>query len=74
MMLTEPYCPYTPSAEEDGLRELFFFDMLREGVYLARRGMVALSLPVNQTDLDRFTAAVAEFVQSRAPLLKQISH
>jgi len=66
--------PYTPSAEEDGLRELFFFDMLREGVYLARRGMVALSLPVNQTDLDRFTAAVAEFVQSRAPLLKQISH
>ena len=64
--------PYTATAEEDGLRELFFFDMLREGLYLARRGMVALSLPVSQSDLDRFTAAVTEFVQSRAPLLRQI--
>ncbi len=66
--------PYTATAEEDGLRELFFFDMLRDGLYLARRGMVALSLPVDQSDLDRFTAAVADFVQSRGPLLQQLAH
>jgi glutamate-1-semialdehyde 2,1-aminomutase len=66
--------PYHASPEEDGLRELFFFDMLRDGLYLARRGMVALSLPVEQGDLDRFVAAVAEFAQSRGPLLRQIRH
>ncbi len=66
--------PYIATPEEDGLRELFFFDMLRDGLYLARRGMVALSLPVQQSDLDRFVAAVSEFVQSRGPLLRQIAH
>lgn len=66
--------PYHASPEEDGLRELFFFDMLRDGLYLARRGMVALSLPVEQSDLDRFVAAVAEFAQSRGPLLRQSRH
>ena len=66
--------PYIATPEEDGLRELFFFDMLRDGLYLARRGMVALSLPVQQSDLDRFVAAVSEFVQSRGPLLRQIRH
>ena len=66
--------PYHASPEEEGLRELFFFDMLRDGLYLARRGMVALSLPVGEPELDRFTAAVAEFVQSRGPLLRQVSN
>ncbi len=64
--------PYTATADEDGLRELFFFDMLDAGLYLARRGMVALSLPVAAADLDRFVAAVAEFAQSRSTLLRQI--
>ena len=63
--------PYAATPEEDGLRELFFFDLLEAGIYLARRGMVALSLPVSAADLDRFVAAVAEFVQSRGPLLHQ---
>ena len=63
--------PHQPSAHEDGLRELFFFDMLADGIYLARRGMVALSLPVAEADLERFAAAVGEFVQSRGPLLRQ---
>jgi glutamate-1-semialdehyde 2,1-aminomutase len=63
--------PYAATPEEDGLRELFFFDLLEAGIYLARRGMVALSLPVSSTDLDRFVAAVGEFVQSRGPLLHQ---
>jgi glutamate-1-semialdehyde 2,1-aminomutase len=65
--------PYIATEAEEGLRELFFFDMMRDGLYLARRGMVALSLPVAQSDLDRFVAAVSEFVQSRGPLLRQIT-
>ncbi|WP_158747789.1 aspartate aminotransferase family protein [Acidisphaera sp. L21] len=66
--------PYAATPEEDGLRELFFFDMLQAGIYLARRGMVALSLPVGAADLERFVAAVGEFVQSRGALLRQIGY
>ena len=69
--VTRPY-PATPG--EDGLRELFFFDMLAGGIYIARRGMVALSLPVGQGDIDRFVAAVTEFVESRGSLLRQITN
>ena len=52
-----------------GLRELFFFDMLDRGFYLARRGMVALSLEVGEAECDGFCDAVEEFVASRASLL-----
>jgi glutamate-1-semialdehyde 2,1-aminomutase len=61
--------PYTASAQEDGLRELFFLDMMKAGIYIARRGMVALSLPVGDAELDRYIAAVEEFCASRKPLM-----
>ena len=57
--------PYRASPDEEALRELFFFDMLEAGIYIARRGMVALSLPVSGADLHRFTAAVSEFIATR---------
>jgi glutamate-1-semialdehyde 2,1-aminomutase len=62
--------PYEQTALQEGLRELFFFDLLDAGVYLARRGMVALSLPVGRAEIDRFVAAVAEFVAVRGALLR----
>jgi glutamate-1-semialdehyde 2,1-aminomutase len=65
--------PYPASADEEGLRELFFFDMLEAGIYLARRGMVALSLPVTEPDLERFKGAVAEFIAVRRPLLQEVT-
>ena len=52
------------------LRELFFFDMLEDGFYLARRGMVALSLEIGAAEMDRFCAAVGEFVEARRALLR----
>ncbi|MDO9706936.1 aspartate aminotransferase family protein [Paracraurococcus lichenis] len=61
--------PYRATPAEDRLRELFFFDMLAAGIYLARRGMVALSLPVSEADCDRTVAAVEEFIAARRPLL-----
>jgi glutamate-1-semialdehyde 2,1-aminomutase len=60
---------YTSSPAEEALRELFFLDMLAAGLYLARRGMSALSLPVADADCARYVAAVEEFVATRAPLL-----
>jgi len=65
-----PDRPYAASPAEEELRELFFFDMLAAGIYLARRGMVALSLPVGEAEMDRFVAAVGEFAESRAALLR----
>ena len=50
-------------------RDLFFFDMLRAGFWLARRGMMALSLPLTEADIDRFAEAVSEFIATRGRLL-----
>jgi glutamate-1-semialdehyde 2,1-aminomutase len=49
--------------------ELFFLDMLAAGFYLARRGMIALSLEITDTEQYAFCAAVEEFVANRRPLL-----
>lgn len=65
--------PYPAGRKEEGLRELFFFDMLEAGLYLARRGMVALSLPVTDAHLRQFIDAVSEFARLRAPLLRKIT-
>ncbi|WP_372624485.1 aspartate aminotransferase family protein [Falsiroseomonas sp.] len=62
--------PVAPTPVVDGLRELFFFDMLEAGIYLARRGMAALSLPVSGAELDRYANAVADFLTLRGPLLQ----
>ena len=62
--------PYVAATDEDGLRELFFFDMLAAGIYIARRGMVALSLAVADAHCDQYVAAVEEYCSSRGPLLR----
>ena len=61
--------PYAATPAEDQLRELFFLDIMAAGIYLARRGMVALSLPVSEADCARYIAAVGEFIATRRPLL-----
>jgi glutamate-1-semialdehyde 2,1-aminomutase len=61
--------PYKADAHEDQLRELFFFDMMAAGIYLARRGLAALSLPVGDAECARYVEAVTEFAAVRGPLL-----
>jgi len=62
--------PYADTEREAGLRELFFLDLLAGGIYLARRGMVSLSLPVGEAECDALAAVVEEFCASRAPLIR----
>ena len=50
---------------DDRLCELFFLDMLEHGFYLARRGMIALSLAVTDTDIDNFVTTVGEWIGER---------
>ncbi|WP_428540614.1 aspartate aminotransferase family protein [Rhodopila sp.] len=52
------------------LKELFFFDMLARGIWLARRGMMTLSLPIDDVECDALLAAVEEFVSARRSLLE----
>jgi glutamate-1-semialdehyde 2,1-aminomutase len=51
------------------LRELFYLHMLEEGIWIARRGMMALSLAMSQDDLDKVFAAVESFVDRGGHLL-----
>jgi glutamate-1-semialdehyde 2,1-aminomutase len=51
------------------LKELLFFDLLDRGFHLARRGMVALSLPVLDSDCTDFVDAVAGFLAEHKALL-----
>ena len=63
-------CAHFPGAGDAALRELFFLDMLERGFYLARRGMIALSLEIDADHTTRFVGAVTEFAATHAGLLE----
>jgi glutamate-1-semialdehyde 2,1-aminomutase len=51
-----------------GLLDLFYFDLLARGIWIAKRGMMALSIALDEADCDKLAAAVEEFAETRAPL------
>lgn len=51
------------------LRTLFHFDMLARGQYMARRGMINLSLPITAAQLNAFADAVEDFFIARRGVL-----
>jgi glutamate-1-semialdehyde 2,1-aminomutase len=51
-----------------GLLDLFYFDLLARGIWIAKRGMMALSIALDEADADKLAAAVEEFADTRAPL------
>ena len=61
--------PADAAKGDQKLKELFFFDMLTQGIWLARRGMFAMCLPIGDAECDRLAAAVEEFLASRRSLL-----
>jgi glutamate-1-semialdehyde 2,1-aminomutase len=69
MLAESPRTSAEAAAGNAVARDLFFFDMLRAGFWLARRGMMALSLPLAEGDADAFAEAVGEFVATRGALL-----
>ncbi len=48
-------------ATDDRWKELFFFDALDSGFYLARRGFIALSIEITDDDVDAFIAFVDQW-------------
>jgi glutamate-1-semialdehyde 2,1-aminomutase len=61
--------PEQAAKADPKLKELFFFDMLAHGIWLARRGMMTLSLPVGDAECDALATAVEEFLSARRSLL-----
>jgi glutamate-1-semialdehyde 2,1-aminomutase len=51
------------------IKELLFFDLLAQGIWMARRGFCALSLPFGQAECDRMVEAFATVVRARRALL-----
>ena len=57
------------AAVDGRLRQLLFFHLLRQGIYASPRGFVVLSLPLADTDIDRFVAAIGSFIGEYRSLL-----
>ncbi len=51
-----------------GLLDLCYFDLLERGIWFAKRGMMALSIALDDGDGDQLVGAVEEFAETRAPL------
>ncbi len=54
---------------DDRVKALLFFDLLERGIFLARRGLVALSLPFGDAQAEEFVAALEAVVAARSSLL-----
>ncbi|MEZ5833617.1 MAG: aminotransferase class III-fold pyridoxal phosphate-dependent enzyme [Dongiaceae bacterium] len=52
------------------LQNLMHFDLIAASQFYARRGFIALMLPITDAEIDRFAGAVEEFVTSRKSLLR----
>jgi len=61
------------SGPEAALLDLFYFDLLARGIWFAKRGMMALSIALDDTDADKLLAAVEDFAETRAPLFQGAS-
>ena len=51
------------------VKDLLFFALLERGVFIARRGLVALSLPFGDAEVDRFIAAFDDALAEHAAVL-----
>jgi len=54
--------PADSPTDRNSLRDLFFFHLLECGIYSARRGLLALSLPLTERELTLLVTATQSFV------------
>lgn len=52
------------------LKDLFWFDMLKRGFWITRRGSISLILDTPTEELDRFVDCVAEFLQTYQDIMR----
>ena len=64
------HSPADVAKTDKRLRQLMFLDMLEQGIYMAERGFIALSLMVTDADCTRVVAAAETFLNRRRALLR----
>ncbi len=75
-MMAVHFCDGEITSERDvdrgnaELTELFFFDLLARGFYIARRGMIVGSLVTGDAECESLAAAVESFLSERPDLLR----
>jgi glutamate-1-semialdehyde 2,1-aminomutase len=62
--------PLGPPTRLADLRKLLFFDLLGSGIYLAARGLIALSLAVTDEEIARLLWALEACLDKHRPLLR----
>jgi glutamate-1-semialdehyde 2,1-aminomutase len=62
--------PGDAAAADPAIKDLVFFDLVTRGFYIARRGFMALSLPLTDADTAGLVAALDDIVASRGALLR----
>lgn len=63
------HCPASIPDDRKTVRDLFFFHLLENGLYSARRGLFALSLPLAEPQLRSLVSATQLFVERYGGLL-----
>ena len=66
-----PTAPLDPASIPNQLLELLHLDMIARGQFYARRGMINISLPTTDAELDAFRAAFTETLETHAPLIRE---
>lgn len=61
--------PTQVEAADSARRRLFHLELIERGFYIARRGMVNLSLPIQESDIARFVLAIREYLIRHAVIL-----
>ncbi|MEJ1158904.1 aspartate aminotransferase family protein [Prosthecomicrobium sp. N25] len=54
-------------------KALIHLEMFERGLYFARRGMIVLSLPMQDDTLDRFVSTLDEVLQLHGPVLRRLA-
>lgn len=57
--------PRGAPGDVDLMRKLLFFDLSKAGIYIAQRGLIALSLPIGHLEIESFFAALGRFLNDR---------
>ncbi|WPZ34859.1 aminotransferase class III-fold pyridoxal phosphate-dependent enzyme [Thalassobaculum sp. OXR-137] len=67
---TAPTSPPEAGRRNRRLVDLMHLDLIQGGIYTARRGMMVLSLPMDQAAFDTLAAAFEEFLDSRRGVIE----
>jgi glutamate-1-semialdehyde 2,1-aminomutase len=61
--------PLAPAVAAEALRKLLFFELAAAGIYIAARGLIALSLAITDDDIARLLRALEAFSHKNRSLL-----